>query len=160
DAQLAAAAQRRVVGRDDVSGAGPVGVRPAAMNEPARLAGSATKMSLESSLAGVPERPVDTTERASKIASLGPPLAAAMQTTSRNPSPLTLPIAVRSPPRKAESEIPKGFDTRTGVPPTREEMIVRGPPRSSGLMTHSAFPSPSMPPALTYSPAAKFVTPI
>ena len=92
---------------------------PEAMNSPARLAGSATKMSLDSSLAGVPARPVDMTCLPSKMARRGPPLAAAMQMTSRKPSPFTSPSVVRSPPRNAESEIPKWFDTSTGAPFTR-----------------------------------------
>src|SRR5437588_385589 len=91
-----------------------------------------------------------------------------MLNTSRMPSPLTSPRAGRSPSRKAGSPIPKKFATKDGCPGEvmsndplgkRWKMITRGPPRSSGVTTHSARPSWSMSPAATNPPNVKFASP-
>src|SRR5207244_726879 len=42
---------------------------------------------------------------------------------------------------------------------SRWKMMTRGPPRSSGVMTHSARPSPSRSPAATNPPNVKFASP-
>ena len=93
---------------------------------------------------------------------------AAMLNTSSIPSPFTSPSAGRSPSRKAGSPIPKKLATSDGcdsevmsnVPSaSRWKTTTRGPPRSSGVTTHSARPSPSMSPAATNPPNVKFASP-
>ena len=84
---------------------------------------------------------------------------AAVLNRSRTPSLFTSPSAARSPSRKLGSPIPKKFASTLNVPPARPKTTTRGPPRSSGVTTHSALPSPSMSPAVTNPPNVKFASP-
>src|SRR5204863_104976 len=83
--------------------------------------------------------------RASNPATRGPPWNPAATIRSPAPSPFTSPTAARAPPRKFGSLIPKKSASSPNPAPPKTR--TRGPPPSSGVITRSGVPSPSVSPA-------------
>ena len=122
---------------------------PTLTNAPFRNVSSNAKKSLKT-FVGVPL----TRDRPSKPAMRGAPPIPAATIKSMRPSALRSPAAMRAPPRKFSSSMPKkSAITRSKSP--RRNTRTRGPPPSSGETMRSATPSPSMSPVATNIPPVK-----
>ena len=84
----------------------------------------------------------------------GPSPIPAATIKSMRPSAFESPAAIRTPPRKFASSIPKNSAITQSKSPRRNTRT-RGPPPSSGETMRSATPSPSMSPVATNNPPVK-----